>query len=91
MGRLTEWTVVNIKNKSHAVTAEVVVPVAGARDVTFAQGDRDPQQVPLAQVRDQRPSRPQREVDRQHDGQGPQPETSLPIGCIELHHAEYSI
>src|SRR6201989_1536160 len=30
MGRLSENSVLNIKNKSHAVTAEVVVPAAGA-------------------------------------------------------------
>ena len=28
MGRLTENSVLNIKNKSHAVTAEIVVPMA---------------------------------------------------------------
>jgi hypothetical protein len=33
MGRLSESSVVNIKNKSHAVTAEVVVPEAGAEDL----------------------------------------------------------
>ena len=38
MGRLTESSVVNIKNKSHAVTAEVVVPEAGAEGVIIAQG-----------------------------------------------------
>jgi arylsulfatase A-like enzyme len=38
MGRLTEWSVVNIKNKSHAVTAEVVVPQSGADGVIVAQG-----------------------------------------------------
>ena len=38
MGRLTENSVVNIKNKSHAVTAEVVVPEAGPRGVIVAQG-----------------------------------------------------
>ena len=30
MGRLSESSVINVKNKSHAVTAEVVVPAAGA-------------------------------------------------------------
>jgi arylsulfatase len=30
--------VVNIKNKSHAVTAEVVVPEPGAEGVIIAQG-----------------------------------------------------
>jgi arylsulfatase A-like enzyme len=38
MGRLSENSVVNIKNKSHAVTAEVVVPVGGANGVIIAQG-----------------------------------------------------
>ena len=38
MGRLTENSVINIKNKSHAVTAEVVVPEGGATGVIVAQG-----------------------------------------------------
>jgi arylsulfatase A-like enzyme len=38
MGRLSENSVVNIKNKSHAVTAEVVVPESGAQGVIVAQG-----------------------------------------------------
>ena len=38
MGRLSENCVLNIKNKSHAVTAEVVVPEAGAKGVIVAQG-----------------------------------------------------
>jgi arylsulfatase len=38
MGRLTEGSVVNVKNKSHAVTAEVVVPDQGAEGVVVAQG-----------------------------------------------------
>jgi len=38
MGRLTENSVVNIKNKSYAITAEVVVPDAGAEGVVIAQG-----------------------------------------------------
>jgi arylsulfatase A-like enzyme len=38
MGRLTENTVLNVKNKSHAVTAEVVVPEAGGEGVIIAQG-----------------------------------------------------
>ncbi|MDQ7823681.1 MAG: arylsulfatase [Candidatus Eremiobacteraeota bacterium] len=38
MGRLTESSIVNIKNKSHAVTAEVVVPPSGAEGVIIAQG-----------------------------------------------------
>ncbi len=38
MGRLTESSVVNTKNKSHAVTAEVVVPASGAEGVIVALG-----------------------------------------------------
>ena len=38
MGRLTENSVLNIKNKSHAVTAEIVVPEGGAEGVIIAQG-----------------------------------------------------
>ena len=38
MGRLSENCVVNIKNKSHAVTAEIVVPQSGAKGVIVAQG-----------------------------------------------------
>jgi arylsulfatase len=38
MGRLSENSVVNVKNKSHAVTAEVVVPAGGADGVIVAQG-----------------------------------------------------
>jgi arylsulfatase len=38
MGRLLENCVVNIKNKSHSVTAEVVVPKGGAEGVIVAQG-----------------------------------------------------
>jgi arylsulfatase len=39
MGRLSENSVVNIKNKSHSVTAEIVVPDSGrARGVIVAQG-----------------------------------------------------
>jgi arylsulfatase A-like enzyme len=38
MGRLSESSLVNIKNKSHSVTAEVVVPEAGADGVIIAQG-----------------------------------------------------
>jgi len=38
MGRLTENSVVNVKNKSHSVTAEVEVPGAGANGVIIAQG-----------------------------------------------------
>jgi arylsulfatase len=38
MGHLSENCVVSIKNKSHAVTAEIVVPPAGAEGVIVAQG-----------------------------------------------------
>ena len=38
MGRLTEASVLNIKNKSHAVTAEIAVPDSGADGVIIAQG-----------------------------------------------------
>ncbi len=38
MGRLTENTLINIKNKSHSVTAEVQVPESGAHGVIIAQG-----------------------------------------------------
>ncbi len=38
MGRLSENCVLNIKNKSHSVTAEIVVPEKGADGVIVAQG-----------------------------------------------------
>jgi arylsulfatase len=38
MGRLGENCVLNIKNKSHSVTAEIVVPKSGAEGVIVAQG-----------------------------------------------------
>ncbi len=38
MGRLSENCVLNIKNKSHSVTAEIVVPEKGARGVIISQG-----------------------------------------------------
>jgi arylsulfatase A-like enzyme len=38
MGRLSENSVVNTKNKSHSVTAEIVVPKEGAEGVIVAQG-----------------------------------------------------
>jgi arylsulfatase A-like enzyme len=40
MGRLSENSVVSIKNKSFSVTAEVEVPVGGAEGVIIAQGGR---------------------------------------------------
>ena len=38
MGRLLENNVLSIKNKSHAVTAEIVVPQEGAEGVIISQG-----------------------------------------------------
>jgi arylsulfatase A-like enzyme len=38
MGRLTENTMLNVKNRSHSVTAEVEVPDAGPEGVIIAQG-----------------------------------------------------
>ena len=38
MGRLSENSVLNLKNKSHSVTAEIVVPTTGAQGVIVAQG-----------------------------------------------------
>jgi arylsulfatase A-like enzyme len=38
MGRLSENSVINIKNKSHSVTAEIEVPKSGAEGVLIAQG-----------------------------------------------------
>jgi arylsulfatase len=38
MGRLSENCVLNIKNKSHSVTADIVVPEKGAKGVIICQG-----------------------------------------------------
>jgi arylsulfatase len=38
MGRLSETSLLNIKNKSHAITAEIEVPESGAEGVIVAQG-----------------------------------------------------
>jgi arylsulfatase A-like enzyme len=38
MGRLSENSVLNVKNKSHSVTAEVTVPEGGGEGVIVAQG-----------------------------------------------------
>ena len=38
MGRLSENSVIVIKNKSHAVTANITVPDRGAEGVIIAQG-----------------------------------------------------
>jgi len=40
MGRLTENSVVDIKNKSFAVTSELEIPASGAEGVIIAQGGR---------------------------------------------------
>ena len=40
MGRLSENSVINIKNKSHAVTADLTVAAGGAAGVIIAQGGR---------------------------------------------------
>ena len=38
MGHLSENSVVNTKNKSHSITAEIAVPASGAEGVIIAQG-----------------------------------------------------
>jgi len=38
MGRLTENSIVAMKNKSYSVTAEIEVPNSGAQGVIIAQG-----------------------------------------------------
>jgi arylsulfatase len=38
MGRLSENSVLNLKNKSHSVTAEIEVPASGAEGVIVSQG-----------------------------------------------------
>jgi Sulfatase len=38
MGRLTEYSVVTVKNRSHALTAEIDIPPSGASGVIVAQG-----------------------------------------------------
>jgi arylsulfatase len=38
MGRLSENSVISMKNKSHSVTAEITVPPSGAEGVIIAQG-----------------------------------------------------
>ena len=38
MGRLSENCVLNLKNKSHSVTAEIIVPEGGAEGVIISQG-----------------------------------------------------
>jgi arylsulfatase len=38
MGRLSESSVITMKNKSHAITAEIVVPEGGGEGVIVAQG-----------------------------------------------------
>jgi arylsulfatase A-like enzyme len=38
MGRLGENSILNLKNKSHSVTAQIIVPESGAEGVIIAQG-----------------------------------------------------
>jgi arylsulfatase A-like enzyme len=38
MGRLSEHSILNVKNKSHSVTAEIEIPEGGADGVIIAQG-----------------------------------------------------
>jgi hypothetical protein len=38
MGRLSENSVLNLKNKSHSITAAIDVPAGGAEGVIIAQG-----------------------------------------------------
>jgi hypothetical protein len=38
MVRLSEHALINIKNKSHSVTAEIMVPESGAKGTIIAQG-----------------------------------------------------
>ncbi len=40
MGRLTEPSVLNVKNKSHSATADITVPDGGVQGVIIAQGGR---------------------------------------------------
>ena len=51
MGRLSENCVLSIKNKSHSVTAEIVVPESGAEGVIIAQGAQHRRLEPLRQGR----------------------------------------
>ena len=38
MGHLNENSVINVKNKSHSLTAQIVIPAAGAEGVILSQG-----------------------------------------------------
>ena len=38
MGRLSESSILSLKNKSHAITAQIVVPESGANGVILSQG-----------------------------------------------------
>ena len=38
MSHLTENTVLNVKNRSHSITAEIEIPEGGANGVIIAQG-----------------------------------------------------
>ena len=51
MGRLTENSIVNIKNKSYAITADLDVPKSGAEGVIVAQGGNTQRLEPLRQGR----------------------------------------
>ena len=51
MGRLSENCVLNIKNKSHSVTAEIVVPEQGAEGVIICPGRKHRRLEPVRQGR----------------------------------------
>ena len=51
MGRLSENCVLNIKNKSHSVTAEIVVPEEGAEGVIICPGREHRRLEPVRQGR----------------------------------------
>ena len=51
MGHLSENCVLSIKNKSHSITAEIVVPEKGAEGVIIAQGAQHRRLEPLRQGR----------------------------------------
>ena len=50
-GRLSENSVINIKNKSHSITAEIVVPTSGVEGVIVAQGGNVRRLEPLREGR----------------------------------------
>ncbi len=51
MGRLSENSVLNLKNKSHSVTAEIVVPPTAAEGVIVAQRRQHRRLEPVRQGR----------------------------------------